>query len=221
MALLSDLSPQVLGKSDYARRIGVDPSRITQLIKDGRLRPALRGEGRSAKIAVEEADRILGRSLDMVQATVNGRARIEAPAEEAEEAPASGKAVSHKSQYELERLRTLQYDNARKFREEEAAKGRYLLSEQARRAQAKELGDLVAAFESFLLEHAASEARQAEQDDAAAVTRARQAFRAWRERLSAQASAEAEALPALVEDPDWQDPEEDEADDAGGDDDAA
>ncbi len=234
MATPSELSAQELGKSDYARRIGVHPARITQLIKDGRLRPALRGEGRSARIHVATADRILGRELDLVQATVNGRARVEAQAEPEEpdgddggdEAPAAGgKAPSVKKLYEQARLRNLLYDNARKFREEEAARGRYLLADQARREQAQALADLVAAFESFLLQHAAETARTAGLDDAAAVTAARQAFRTWRERYSRQAAADAEALPETLEDPDWQAPDEDELpeelDDQELDDDAA
>ena len=97
---MTDPDPQVVSKGEFARLCRVDPGRVSQWIKEGKLTgAALVGEGRSAKINVAVAHTQLKRRLDPNQMTANGiRTRIPGgplvpPVEEPPEPPAPRRPV--------------------------------------------------------------------------------------------------------------------------------
>lgn len=64
---------EVATKGEFAALIGVSPGRVSQYLKEGRISPAaVEGEGRNARIRVEQAKADLRTALDVSQRLGNG-----------------------------------------------------------------------------------------------------------------------------------------------------
>lgn len=168
-----------LSKGEFAERINVTPGRVSQLIKEGKIRPSsLEGEGRRARVIVKAAMADLERNLDPAQRFgSNGMStRIGAspaqpdalPANEGEVAvlqrPASQPSNPNPNpnpgppslldntaeQIGREKLRQAQMATRRMEREEALEEGRYVLADEARAAIASASSKVLATFESGL-----------------------------------------------------------------------
>jgi hypothetical protein len=73
------MDTSTMSKSAFARHIGVTPARVTQYIQEGTIDgSALIGEGRTAKIKVDIAERLVAERRDPTQAMANGTADVDA-----------------------------------------------------------------------------------------------------------------------------------------------
>ena len=68
---------EIVGKSEFARRVAVSPARVSQWLQDKDFAKAvLVGEGRSAKIRLELASALIKEKQDPTQMLANGRADL-------------------------------------------------------------------------------------------------------------------------------------------------
>ncbi|MEP0233446.1 MAG: hypothetical protein ABJD99_07890, partial [Roseibium sp.] len=143
----ADLAEEtVVSKSEFARRINVSAARVSQYISENKISPAaMVGTGRAAKIRLEVACRDLNHVLDISQRIGNGlETQLDLPAKPSaaqESQPETARhaqqsalpdANSPEAQIKQERLRSLQFQNRKAASEEEAAKGRFMLTSDAR-----------------------------------------------------------------------------------------
>lgn len=215
------MTETTMTKGEYAARRGVTPARISQYIADGKIGPsALKGEGRSARIIVEIADRHLAQRLDASQALgANGamsRAVNESPQPDslAPYPPAGGDgdlqrrpagvaeteteaALRVAAQEKAEQAKLL---TAKMRRQEALETGRYILAVDARAQIARAASAAFRVMEAGIRNMAADLAAQFELSEAEVSNALVKSFRAVRERAAADFKARAEAMPEHVED---------------------
>ncbi|WP_210268605.1 hypothetical protein [Oricola thermophila] len=208
-------------KGEYAARRGVTPARISQYIADGKIGPsALKGEGRSARIIVEIADRHLAQRLDASQAlgangamsrAVNETPQPDRPAPhppagcdgDLQRRPAgvaeteTEAALRVAAQEKAEQAKLL---TAKMRRQEALETGRYILAADARAQIARATSAAFRVMEAGIRNMAADLAAQFELSEAEVSHALVKSFRAVRERAAADFKAQAEALPEHVED---------------------
>ncbi|MBS8259739.1 hypothetical protein DYI23_05860 [Roseibium polysiphoniae] len=167
----ADLAEEtVVSKSEFARRINVSAARVSQYISENKISPAaMVGTGRAAKIRLEVACRDLNHVLDISQRIGNGlETQLDLPAKPSagqESQPGTARhaqqsalpdANSPEAQIKQERLRSLQFQNRKAASEEEAAKGRFMLTSDARNQMTAITAGMLQGFEGSLADFAAA-----------------------------------------------------------------
>lgn len=142
-------------KGEFAILIGVSAGRVSQYLKEGRISPAaVHGEGRNARIRVEQAKADLRISLDVGQRFGNGlgtrldpsASRSAASARAIEPAPISGIDQEIKEQ-KLEQIRRA---NRNAAIADAMARGTLMKTDDAKHQMAKIASDLLAQIEGKL-----------------------------------------------------------------------
>lgn len=199
-----------LTRSELAAALGVDPTRISQLVTDGRLQGCYRGEGRARRFNLEKTAAVLNVRLDTSQQTGNGvhqlarRNMIGAASGQqfglprpTHSAGPYGALADMDEKLEIEpggdakaivaaKRLAIELDVRRKLREEQLQTGRYVLAEEAERATRAAVAETIAAAERFLVAEARRTAQTVGADPRAAAAETRQR---WREDRARQAEA--------------------------------
>lgn len=138
---------ETLSKSEFARRIGVTPTRVGQYLREGYIGPdCLEGEGRGAKIVVALAVEAIRRRRNIGQALGNGLAtRLDedsSPSDSDETptaappqsrvVPFSPRSASIEDQIKAERLEGDRRKNRREAQEEAVRLGKLVLASDVR-----------------------------------------------------------------------------------------
>lgn len=189
----------LMTKGDFARAIRRSPGRISQLIREGKLHgAALAGE----KINVAVAKQQLGASLDPSQQIAQASPilpGLDQPAPtNAGEGPRTASASEGLIAAKTEGARLDNELRRRKLAEQE---GRYVLADQARRAQATEHALIVQFVDSWIAEAGAALALEFGIDERAAIIFVQNSWREARARASEERQAYAESLPETVAEP--------------------
>lgn len=209
MNVASDVAAtDICSKSEFARRRGVTPGRVTQWITEGKIGgEALVGEGRSAQIRESVAVSQLKTRLNIDQRIANGlgtRLTIEVPApvKQADAAsavvppPPAGDPIEE--QIKRARLAGIEFDNRKKAEEEAARSGRLTDAEGARAEMGKLAVQLVTTFEGALAEFASSIAAKWQIPQRDVLHHLRGEFRKVRESAAALVRQQAAEVPALI-----------------------
>lgn len=186
-------------KGEFAQRMGVTPGRVSQWIAAGIIgRDALVGDGRSARIRVEVAERQVGERRHPGQALSNGLlTRVGEAAEPVAtiEVPNNDPA----RQIQLERLQQERRKNRREEIEEAQRNGELVPVDDHRRAVAKRAQEIVNVFVGMVPDIANAIAEKFEVP-ARDVTHLVQRIMAERRAKAAQmVRSEAEAMPETLE----------------------
>ena len=197
-----------VSKSEFARLINVSPGRVSQYITEGKIHgPALVGEGRSARIAVDVARQQLRRSLDSAQMVGNGvTTRLDAaPRSQAVEAPpedelplTSGDLVAE--QIKLERLKELRNRNRRAEEEDLERRGLYMRTEDGRRGMQATAARVLNIVEGGLAGMAADIAAKFGVPQRDVLHLLRLGMRKVRDSAAKEAGEAARSMPATIED---------------------
>ena len=218
-------------QAEFARRLKVDRSAINYYRKTGKLtEEAFVQEGKRLLVRVETACRQLGQNLDMLQATVNGRADLsQAPppvepppvaaplptptpaAPEPRRVPDDGPEDSVKAKYEAQRLRKIQLENEEAERKRRANAGVYVRTEEVRRTVGAATGKLWRQVESDMAAWAEELAGELGADPRTVEIILRRLIRGTRERV-AQTAAELRDSFAEIDEDDAPDDADDDAD---------
>ena len=150
--------PDTLPKGQFAALCGVTPGRVSQWIKEGKIRgDALDGAGRSARIRVAIAQEQLRGSLDLGQRLgLNG---IGTRLDDAAPPPTMTAGLPPKDptvedRIKAERLRQLETQNRRLAEEERARAGLYMRTADAEQEMARIAGQMMKIFEGGLADMA-------------------------------------------------------------------
>lgn len=225
--------PAKMSKSAYAKYRGRGPSAVSNWIATGRLTDdAFDGPGRNALVIVEIADRQLAENLDPGQQAGNGAGlAAQLPSGTgAPDTPAASPAPqqlpsanNHQARILESKAEQQEIETARARRRFLAEQGVYTKAEDASRAWARELADLLGQIELALPEIAERMAVQLGCDKREATLLIKREWRGLRERLAQQARRRASGQDELVADaaetPDDHEPDakpvETDAEDAG------
>ena len=204
-------------KSEFARRRGVSPGRVSQWIAEGKIsRPALVGEGREQRVVESLAVGQLNQRLDLSQRFGNGLGtKLDAPAAglaAPKPVAASGEVLPFESaspslqtkadaiadQIAREKLEQMQRANRREAIEEAAEAGRLTDTAQAAQVAGRLGAQMVAVFEGALPELAGALAARFEVPYRDALHLLRGEFRKVRTNAAAVLRRQSEDLPATV-----------------------
>jgi len=192
---------RLLRKGDFANLRKVTPGRVSQWIKAGQISgAALVIDGGKELIDVNIACEQLGLTLDPVQ--LSAQMRPLAPTAGAAPSPAPDQPpLLNDSQQRHQRVKVEQAEIALRQaqREEEAQRGTYIRTEDARREFAKTLTDLMASIEELMPVLGDALATDLKIDGKAATVTLRRELRAWRSRQSAVIKQAVESEPRLVD----------------------
>jgi DNA-binding transcriptional regulator YdaS (Cro superfamily) len=185
-----------VSKSEFAALTGVTPARVSQWIREGKIGPdALVGAGRSARIRPDLARRQVGQRRDAAQAMANGLGTKLAGGASDQETDAALKA---------ERLRELQFRNARAAEEALARRGVFVRADMVSPAMARMAAKMLTVFEAGLYEIADELAAQMGLDRRTVLHNVRGKWREIRAKAAEAARREAAEVPEFVED-EWLD----------------
>ena len=198
-------------KAEYAAHRGVNATRISQYIKEGKIGPnALVGVGVRAKINIELADKQLAERLDASQSFGhNGKAaeRVltapEVPSQPDMESPDWGGQTSDQSALKRvaeERARQEELRTAKMEREEAQSIGRYMLTSEARGLAGRAATEAFTVMDRAARDMANAVAAEFSVDKALAATVINKVWRATREKAAAQYEADAQADDEFVQD---------------------
>jgi hypothetical protein len=189
---------EIVTKGRFAELSGVSAGRVSQWIAEGRIPvSAMVGEGRSARIRVDEARAALDRSLDLTQRFgANGRVRLS----DDPPAPAALPLVAGlDEQIRRELLEQRKIETRRMMREEALSAGTLVASQEVAKATDRIVGRMLTAIDQAIVEMAATLAAEftmPKRDLELALRRV------WREQRGRQAegfAAEAAAIPPETE----------------------
>lgn len=207
----------LVSKGEFARRINVSAARVSQYLREGKLTHAsLSGTGRMAKIRFERGCRELNHELDISQRLGNGlETQLDFSNSGGSDAQADNQAGtlapqkiapvadpnSPESQIKQERLRSLQFQNRKSAAEEEAARGRFMLTSDARNQMSAISAGMLQVFEGSLadLSTAISAKFKVPHRDVMHLLKAE--FRKVRQKAADQARKQANEHPEIVETP--------------------
>ena len=219
------MAEKIVSKSEFARLINANPSRITEYIDKGKIGPdAIVGEGRTARIRVELAKAHLRVRLDSGQRLGNGLGTKLAP-ERAEPTrlPTSASIVGGTSspfdgldadevgddaldaEIKREKLVQLQRANRKGAEDEAAAQGRFTETLAARRQMGIVAVQTMRVFEGAVPEMATTIASRFAIEERDVLQVLSDLFRTIRAQAAEKARISAEVLPRLV--PDGAEPE--------------
>lgn len=193
---------QEVTKAEFADIIGVNRSRISQMITEGKISgDALVGEGRKAKIDVDLAKAQIRARTDLGQSLGNGLATQvhDVPEKIAIAAPTPAR-PSFDDDLRRARLESLLRDNRKAAVEEAARQGQYVLASEVRAGMTKLATEMLNAFEGAvkgLSDGIATQFSLPQRDVEHAV---REGIRVMRERAAEVARKKAIELPELVAD---------------------
>ena len=198
-------------KAEFAALCRVDKTRVSHWIRDGKLKgKALVGEGRNAKIDVEEAQRQLRVTLDSGQRLGNGLGtrldRKPAPTVEREVIDADPGATDPEdvlddaldAEIKREKLVQLQRANRKGAEDEAAAQGRYTETLAARRQMSVVAVQTMRVFEGAVPEMATTLASRFSLEEREVLQFLSEFFRTLRVQAAEKARQNAETLPTLV-----------------------
>jgi hypothetical protein len=186
---------KLISKSEFARRRGVSPQRVSQWVAEGKITPpALVGEGRSAKINEAAAIEQLAGRLDTNQRQGNGIATKLAPV--ADDDVDSNPSLEKR----LLKAKVRNSEMLSQKREEEELLRRGVLSETAavKAAWSRGFGEMISAFEGAFPGFASAIAAKPGASAREMLHILRTEWRAERERLAAIHLARAAAEPEMV-----------------------
>lgn len=207
-------------KVEFARRRGVDKSRVSQWIKEGKIRPpAFDGEGRAAKIFESIALAQLNRTIDIHQRLGNGAATNLSAAPAAASAPIAAEAAAGDNvipfektakpaaaaaddigeQIRREQLETLQRRNRTERIKEAVDAARLVDAIGAAIANGKLARELIVTFDGALADLASVVAAKFKLPQRDVLHLLRSTWREVRAKAAAAAAIEAEAMPEFVE----------------------
>lgn len=208
----------VVTKGAFAEILKVSPGRVSQYIAEGKISgPALVGEGRRAKIHVATAREQLRRHLDVGQMLGNGletRLTSEqlgteslplAPQSDQSALPPSGVGLPSpventvEDKLKRERLFQEQIRSRKAAEEEEARKGRFSSTDEARAASTRIAVEMIQTFEGSLPNMAAAVASKFEVPVRDVLHLLRAEFVNMRARAAEQNREKAEAMPETIE----------------------
>ena len=187
---------QVVSKQEFAALVKVSPSCVSQWIARQKISgDALVGVGNRARIRVDVAREQLRQTVDVDQRL--GRTPWEAAetggtVEDAED--------TIEDRIKAQRLEQLALANAEAREAAAARSGRYVLAADAKRDMGRVAARLMTVFEASLTEFANAVVASPPATPREASRLLREMWRQIRERQSEAIGAEAEPLPALVED---------------------
>lgn len=161
--------PAILPKGEFAKLINVSAGRVTQYITEGKLHgPALKGEGRGAKIVVDIGLRQLRRNLDDGQMSGNGLdtrlGPVMQPVPVVAQAPrpaptdedlTGGAGDMLSDQIKVEKLKEIRGKNRRQEEEERQRRGIYTPTADVVRALQRLADGMMQDFDGILNEMAA------------------------------------------------------------------
>lgn len=193
-------------KGEFARLINVSPGRVSQYISEGKLHgPALVGEGRMARIAVDIAAKQLNNSLDISQRLGNGiDTRLPLGDEAAPVVPALPVDVAARTledQIKVEKLEGLRRQRRREEEEDRARAGLYTRTEDVTASTRRLVGLLLDGVEGGLAGMAQSIAARFQVPQRDVLHLLRQEFRGVRTDIARRSRALAADLPEVTDDP--------------------
>ncbi|WP_298244826.1 hypothetical protein [uncultured Bradyrhizobium sp.] len=203
--------PDVISKSEFARRRNVAPARVTQWINAGQIKgAAIVGEGRGARIRETVACQQLKRSLDVSQRFGNGLStRLEAPlldrlpGQSAGNEPITGASVpptnTVQDQIAEQKLIEIKRRNERERVEFAIQCGALIVAADARREVIKGSGHVIALMEAMHIDLATRLATEFKASQRDVIFFLRQEFRKMREEYAKQCRARAASLPEHVQ----------------------
>ena len=191
-------------KSAFAQRRSVSAGRVSQWIGEGKIpAAALVGTGPSAQIDVEIAEQHLDRVLHPGQRLARAQQLLQAslPVDDTPEAASQGSGQARDMALRLQELKLEEAEDARqeRLRRRLREAGELMAAEEARRAWAKQLAELVRAIDAWLPDLGRTLAVELGVDAKLVTVRLRQEWRAFRLRLVAAAEVQAAEEVELVE----------------------
>jgi hypothetical protein len=216
----------IITKGEFAARLGVSAARVSQFVSEKKIHgPALVGSGRKARINVAVALAQLDKNLDISQRTgMNAKAKLDAgkpaasavkpsPAAIAASTPSGAISEPHprgdddddypgpvEEQIKRQRLEQISLANAKAREEASARSGRFVRADDARREAGRISGRLLTIFDAAIVEFSNAIAAAPPTSSRAALRLLRSTWRGIRVRQASAIGAEAQALPALLED---------------------
>lgn len=194
-------------KGAFAKRRGVSAGRVSQWIGEGKIPvAALVGTGATAQIDVAVAEAHLDRVLHPGQLLARAAQQLQASAPAPDPMDQAGPAQRDMA-LRLQELKLEEAEDARLERQRKRLReaGEFVPAEDARRAWAKQMAELVRAIDGWLLGLGQAVALEAGCDAKPVTIRLRHEWRQFRLRLVAEAEAAAAAEPELVDLPDHPD----------------
>jgi hypothetical protein len=191
---------ETVTKGEFALLIGVSPGRVSQYLKEGRISPsAVDGDGRNARIRVEQAKADLRISLDVGQRFGNGiGTRLEPSVEQRrghDQVIVSGIDQEIKEQ-KLEQIRR---SNRNAAISDAIARGTLMKTEDARAAMSKIASGLLSEIEGKLPEIATELASKFKLPHRDVLHTLRSSFRTSRAHMAEEMSARASNLPRDIQ----------------------
>jgi hypothetical protein len=209
---------EIASKSEFARIIGVTPQRVSQLISEGKITPAeMLGEGRSAKIRVDQAMQALKLRLDAGQRNGNGlktqlhadvpaAAPIAVEVQAPPEAQPAARSASVVDEIDLglkkAKLEEAALRNERLQEEKKARAGTYVLAEHVRTETSKLASLILQMFEAGMAEIATEMAATYKLPQRDVIHMMRKRYRDVRTKVSAKLADEALSQSEIFEDQD-------------------
>jgi hypothetical protein len=209
---------EIASKSEFARIIGVTPQRVSQLISEGKITPAeMLGEGRSAKIRVDQAMQALKLRLDAGQRNGNGlktqlhadvpaAAPIAVEVQAPPEAQPAARSASVVDEIDLglkkAKLEEAALRNERLQEEKKARAGTYVLAEHVRTETSKLASLILQMFEAGMAEIATEMAATYKLPQRDVIHMMRTRYRDVRTKVSAKLADEALSQSEIFEDQD-------------------
>jgi excisionase family DNA binding protein len=145
-----------LNTTELAVRLGVSKGRVSQWVSEGKLRGCFTGDGRNRRFNLEAVGVALGKTIDIAQGLGNGRKTLQAisaeeiAADELTGDELDGLTNAQKARYDAartmlveERARAARYDNSQR-------EGTLLLAAEVERQVIAQIGQEMAAFESYI-----------------------------------------------------------------------
>lgn len=198
---------EVVSKQDFAKLVGVNKSAVSNWIARGHLSgAALVGKGLRARIDVEAAKEQLRDNLDPSQIGGTQTAKLDEPVPVKASAaptpsasiPTSGRTIE--SHIKVARLRQLNLSNEKAKLEAAVVAGKYVSADDARQSAGRIAGQLMATFESAIVEFSNSIAAQSDLSSRDAARLLKGVWRAIRQREAKVVRAEVQGMPAVVND---------------------
>lgn len=189
-------TPDLMTKKDFAEFTNVSAARVSQWLKEGKIQPeSLDGQGRRAKIKVQEALRNLEADLDISQRLGNGLGtKLDADEEKEPEVPTTNELIAQ------QKLFKAQAENQRLVEQELERRGIYTKTSDVLKGYLSVAHSMLRTFEGSIpdIAGAISAEFKLSQRDVQHVLKTQ--FRKTRERAAQVAQKQAATVPGTEED---------------------
>lgn len=221
---MSGTADEIVSKGRFAQIIGVSPGRVSQYIAEKKIGPeALDGQGRSAKIRLQTAQRHLRERLDVNQrfglnglstklgeqpgigAPQAGNATEASSDASSDDAGGNGGAelltqpTTVEKRIQEQKLRQAEIRTEEMERERRAAQGLYTRTSDAKAGIERVAAAMIKVFEAGLVDLANSVAAKFSVPQRDAIHLLRNEFRSIRAKAAKSAAAEGETMPQLLD----------------------